>query len=99
MLQCPTGKNVAYHGKTDVGLLESWPIVGAVSRDSYYFSIGTNFAIDDAFDKGELVDRLRPGKDSELGPDLIQLILRYIVIGISDESIELLALQHEEIIT
>ena len=64
-----------YHGKAYVGFLEGWTVVGPVSRDSHYFSIGTNFAIDDAFDERVLVDWLRSGKDSELRPDLIQLLL------------------------
>ena len=67
-----------HHGEADVSLLKGWTVIGTVSGDSHYFSIGTNFAIDDAFDQRVLVDWLRSGQNSQLGPDLIQLLLRHL---------------------
>ena len=47
-----------YHSEADVGLFEGGTIIGAVTSDSHYFSIGTNFASNDSFDQGILVHRL-----------------------------------------
>lgn len=79
-LKLELGKKIwfPHHGEADVSLLKGWTVIGTVSGDSHYFSIGTNFAIDDAFDQRVLVDWLRSGQNSQLGPDLIQLLLRHL---------------------
>ena len=39
-----------YHSEANVSLFQGWTVIGTVSSDSHYFSIGTNFASDDTLD-------------------------------------------------
>ncbi|GMT05950.1 hypothetical protein PENTCL1PPCAC_28124, partial [Pristionchus entomophagus] len=83
--------------ESDIGLLESGRVIGAVSSDGDDLTILGQRGVDDSLDEVVLVCRLRSSKHSQSRPYLVEFGLVDQSLLISDSRVELAALKCEEI--
>lgn len=86
------------HRETDVGLLQSGAVVGAVARDRHDLAAHGRFAVDHALDQGVLVRGRRPREYPQFRPDLVEEVLLHLALLIADPPVELLALEYEKVL-
>lgn len=71
----------SHHSKANIGHLEGWPIIGAITCNSHHLSIGTHCTLNDAFHQCVLIGGRWSGQHTKVYPHLIHELLLHLIVG------------------